>query len=151
MVNFNHSYLNQRVCTIALRCSFYFERSYFVLVSFEKHCTNSIYDRSMMVIQHGRLLSLSKPIAPQVLLMRLVQHSVKLMNLLRVHRFKFPTFCSYYWKIIILLNLFICILICRFVRTTPTTKLTTVINQKVHGHFQQQIMDGQYLTVLLKQ
>nr|AWA44892.1 hypothetical protein SS33E24_000008 [Saccharum spontaneum] len=77
----------------------------------------------MMVIQHGRLLSLSKLIAPQVLLMRLVQHSVKPMNLLKVHR---------------------------FVKTIPTTKLTTVINQKVHGHFQQQIMGGQYLTVLLK-
>jgi hypothetical protein len=104
----------------------------------------------MMVIQHGRLLSLSKPIAPQVLLMRLVQHSVKLMNLLKVHRFKFPTICSYYCKIMLYAKIFISVLICRFVKTILTTKLTTVINQKVHGHFQQQIMGGQYQTVLLK-
>jgi hypothetical protein len=43
-----------------------------------------------------------------------------------------------------------CILICRFTKTILTTKLTTVMHQKVHGHFQQQIMGGQYLTVLLK-
>jgi len=42
----------------------------------------------MMAVQPGRLLSLSKPIARQILLMSLVQHSVKLMNSLKVHRFK---------------------------------------------------------------
>ena len=41
-----------------------------------------------MVVQHGRFLSLSKPIARVDLLMRLVLPFVKLMNSLKVHRFK---------------------------------------------------------------
>jgi hypothetical protein len=61
-----------------------------VLLRLNKHCTNTLYNRFMMVVQPGRPLSLSKPTAQQVLLMSLAQHSVKLMNSLKVHRFKSP-------------------------------------------------------------
>nr|AAU90159.1 hypothetical protein [Oryza sativa Japonica Group] len=39
---------------------------------------------------------------------------------------------------------------CRSLKTLQTMKLITAIDQKVRGHYQQQIMDGVYLIVLLK-
>ena len=106
----------------------------------------------MMAVQPGRLLSLSKPIARQILLMSLVQHSVKLMNSLKVHRFKLlHQILLYHCKLsnVCKGNLDVRIFI-QIHENHPTTKLTTDIDRKVHGHFLQQIMGGVYLIVLRK-